>query len=73
MSTETNASQPYDDDQVLTFPQWCALNTLGKRTGRRILDGEYGPPPDVTRLSPNRIGITRGANRRWQRTRTASV
>jgi hypothetical protein len=73
MPTETNAS--HDDDQVLTFPEWCALNTIGKRTGRRILDGEYGPPPEITRLSPNRIGITRGANRRWQQqqTRTASV
>jgi hypothetical protein len=59
----------HDDDQVLTFPQWCKLNTLGTRTGRRILAGEYGPPPDFLRLSPHRIGITRASNRAWQQRR----
>lgn len=51
-------------DQVLTFPEWCRLNRISERTGRRILAGGTGPK--VTRLSERRIGITIGANRRWQ-------
>jgi hypothetical protein len=57
------------DDEVLTFPQWCELNTLSTRSGRRILAGEYGPPPEIVQLTPHRIGITRGANRAWQQKR----
>lgn len=56
-------------DQVLTFPEWCRLNRFSERTGRRVLAGEHGPPPKVTMLSPRRIGITIGANRRWQAAR----
>jgi hypothetical protein len=55
-------------DQVLTFIEWCRLNQFSKRTGRRILDGPN--PPEVTMLSPRRIGITIAANRRWQAART---
>ena len=25
-----------DDDEVLTFAEWCALNKIGKRTGQQI-------------------------------------
>ena len=32
-----------DDDRVLTFNEWCALNGIGKRTGRRILTSGGGP------------------------------
>jgi hypothetical protein len=33
-----------------------------------------GPnPPEVTMLSPRRIGITNGANRRWQAARTRKL
>jgi hypothetical protein len=53
-----------DDDAVLTFREWCALNGFSPRTGRRILDAPGAPI--VTRLSPRRIGITRGNNRAWQ-------
>jgi hypothetical protein len=56
-----------DDDEVLTFAEWCALNKIGKRTGRRILRAPGGPV--VTALSARRIGITRGNNRRWQESR----
>jgi hypothetical protein len=57
----------FSDDQVLTFPQWCRLNAVSPRTGRRILAS--GDGPTVTRLSAQRIGITVGNNRRWQESR----
>jgi hypothetical protein len=63
---------PFDggDDQVLTFHEWCAVNRISERTGRRILAGEAGvDPPIVTALSERRIGITRGNNRAWQQRR----
>jgi hypothetical protein len=59
-----------DDDRVLTFNEWCALNGIGKRTGRRILTSGGGPV--VTQLSERRIGITVGNNRRWQESRARS-
>jgi hypothetical protein len=61
-----------DDDQVLTFAQWCELNSFSPRTGRRILAGLYGPPPEVIRLTPHRFGIRRGANRKWQQKRVGT-
>ena len=56
-----------DDDKVLTFAEWCELNRIGKRTGRRIICSGNGPV--VTQLSERRIGITVGNNRRWQESR----
>lgn len=56
-----------DDDEVLTFKQWCRLNKISERNGRRILDAPGGPI--VTQLSARRIGITRGNNRKWLRSR----
>jgi hypothetical protein len=53
-----------DDDRVLTFNEWYALNGIGKRTGRRILTSGCGPV--VTQLSARRIGITVANNRAWQ-------
>jgi hypothetical protein len=53
-----------DDDKVLTFAEWCKLNRIGQRTGRRIIKSPGGPV--VTQLSERRIGITVGNNRRWQ-------
>jgi hypothetical protein len=55
------------DDQVLTFAEWCALNRISKRTGRRILKAPGGPV--VTHLTEKKIGVTIGNNRRWQATR----
>ena len=55
------------DHQVLTFKQWCKLNSFSQRTGRRILAAADAPV--VTRLSPRRIGITVGNNRAWQQAR----
>jgi hypothetical protein len=56
------------DDQVLTFVEWCSLNRIGERTGRRILARPDGPV--VTMLSAQRIGITVNNNRAWQQRRT---
>ena len=56
-----------DDDKVLTFAEWCKLNRIGQRTGRRIINAPGGPV--VTQLSERRIGITVGNNRRWQAAR----
>jgi hypothetical protein len=56
-----------DDDKVLTFAEWCKLNKIGQRTGRRIIGSGNGPI--VTQLSERRIGITVGNNRRWQAAR----
>jgi hypothetical protein len=55
------------DDQVLTFPEWCRINRLSERTGRRILDGP--DRPTITYLSARRIGITIRNNRLWQASR----
>jgi hypothetical protein len=56
-----------NDNQVLTFFEWCRLNRVSERNGRRIL--QSGTGPTVVQLSANRIGITVGANRRWQQSR----
>jgi hypothetical protein len=57
-----------NDDEVLTFGQWCTLNTISPRNGRRIIKSPDGP--DVVQLSEQRIGITRRANRIWQARRS---
>jgi hypothetical protein len=58
---------PLNDDQVLTFAEWCRLNTLSPRNGRRILKSGNGPR--IVHLSERRIGITVRANREWQKAR----
>jgi hypothetical protein len=56
-----------NDNQVLTFKQWIALNNISARTGRRIISAPGGPI--VTRLSARRFGITVAHNRVWQASR----
>jgi hypothetical protein len=56
-----------DGDRVLTFREWCALNSLSERVGWRVLHGPDGPT--ITRLSQRRLGITVGNNRAWQKRR----
>jgi hypothetical protein len=58
-----------DDDAILTFGEWIALNGLSERTGRRILDKPGGPV--VTKLTDKKIGISRRANRAWQEARSS--
>jgi hypothetical protein len=55
------------DDQVLTFAQFCVINGLSERTGRRILAGDDGPK--IIQLSDRRIGVSMRANRAWQKSR----
>jgi hypothetical protein len=57
-----------DDDAVLTFREWCALNGFSPRQGRRVLASGTGPV--VMNLTAKRLGITRGANRAWQESRS---
>ena len=52
-----------DDNEVLTFRQWCAAASIGQRTGRRILSAPGGPV--VTQLGPRHIGVTRRNHRLW--------
>jgi hypothetical protein len=56
-----------DGNEVLSFNEWCAINGIGERTGRRILASGTGPA--VLQLSANRIGIRRRDNEAWQETR----
>jgi hypothetical protein len=60
-----DAARP--DNQVLTFAEWCELNSFSLRTGRRIL--RSGDGPVVTQLSSQRIGITIANDRKWKLTR----
>jgi len=54
-------------NMVLTFKQWCALNTFSISTGKQILrDGEG---PKVIQLTDKRIGIRIGDNADWQEAR----
>jgi hypothetical protein len=59
------------DNQVLTFKEWCTLNHISLRTGHRVLKSPDAPV--VTMLSPKRIGITVGNNRAWQAARARQV
>jgi hypothetical protein len=56
-----------NEDQVLGFTQWCLLNNISVRTGRRIIDGPDGPA--VVKLSDRKLGITVRENRLWQQRR----
>jgi hypothetical protein len=60
-----------NDDEVLTFREWCSLNKISERTGQRILHSGNGPV--VTELSAKRIGITRRHNREWQASRARTA
>ena len=59
------------DAQVLTFSEWCKLNQISERTGRKILASPDGPV--VTELSTRRLGITIANNRVWQASRARKV
>jgi hypothetical protein len=55
-------------DRVLSFRDWCRVNSFSPATGGRILASGDGPP--VVQLSPRRIGIKESANAAWQAART---
>jgi len=52
-----------NDNQVLTIPEWCALNRFSKRTGQRILGAPGGPV--VTQLSTKKDSHRR--SQEWQK------
>jgi hypothetical protein len=56
-----------EDDQTLTFRQWCVVNGVSERTGRRILASGAGPV--LTDLGARLIRITVANNRAWQASR----
>jgi hypothetical protein len=56
-----------EDDRVLTFDQWCELNSLSRKTGQRIVAAGKGP--NFIKLSERRKGVTVAENRRWQASR----
>ena len=53
-------------DRILTFKQWCRVNSFSVSTGRRILKSGKGPA--VIQLTERRIGIRESDNRAWQET-----
>jgi len=53
-----------EDDRVLTFAEWCALNKIGQRTGRRIIRRGTGPVVPQLSLRPTRLTVAN--NRHWQ-------
>jgi hypothetical protein len=57
-------TQYQNDNQVLTFIQWCRLNNFSTATGKRILQGDNGPP--VLWFSQRRKGIRVGDDRKWK-------
>ena len=56
-----------DDDRVLTFIDWCQLNSFSLSTGQRLISSGQGPV--FVQLSARRKGVTVGENRRWRRAR----
>ena len=56
-----------NDNMVLLFGEWCALNGISVRNGRRIFTSSDGPV--LTRLSAKRFGVTVRHNREWQASR----
>jgi hypothetical protein len=57
-----------DDDRMLTFAEWCQLNSFSPSTGQRLIASGQGPV--FIQLSARRKGVTVGENRRWQRARS---
>jgi hypothetical protein len=56
-----------DPDAVPTFAEWCLLNSIGQRTGRRIIAS--GDGPTITHLSGHRFGVSRRNSLAWQQAR----
>jgi hypothetical protein len=63
---QDNHTRP-DDDRILSFADWCRLNSFSIATGRRIINADEGPP--IIKLSARRLGIRVGDNRAWQKAR----
>jgi hypothetical protein len=55
------------DDTVMTFAEWCLINSLSPATGARIR--KEGGGPEFVHPSAQRRGVTVRANREWQQAR----
>jgi hypothetical protein len=60
-------AEKHAPDYVLTFRQWCRLNTISEYTGKYLL--RQGQGPKVIQLSERRIGIRASDNLAWQESR----
>jgi hypothetical protein len=58
------APKPSASRRVMTFREWCELNSISSWTGRRLL--QRGDGPKLTHLSDNRIGVREDHNAEWQ-------
>jgi hypothetical protein len=56
-----------EDDRVMSFDDWCKVNSFSRSTGQRLVAGGEGPA--FIQLSARRKGVTVGENRRWQASR----
>jgi hypothetical protein len=55
--------EPRQSQRILSFRQWCALNSFSEATGRRLIrKGKV----KVVRLSERRIGISESDNCDYQ-------
>jgi predicted DNA-binding transcriptional regulator AlpA len=67
MSTSLTPTSLIEEDRVLTLDEWCAINSISRRSAYRLI--EDGTGPRFIRLSARRRGVTVGENRRWQQSR----
>jgi hypothetical protein len=63
-------SEHSDDDLVMSIREWCRRNNISLPTAKRLI--ARGEGPELIKLSPNRIGITFGADRAWKAQRRIS-
>jgi hypothetical protein len=56
-----------DDDRIMTFIEWCQINSFSASTGQRLIASGKGPR--FIQLSTRRKGVTIAENRRWQASR----
>jgi hypothetical protein len=61
----------HSDDCVMSVQEWATRARLSYPTARRVIAAGEGPV--VTRLSPNRVGITFGAHRAWLKSRAINT
>jgi hypothetical protein len=57
-----------NDDQLLSFKDWCRLNAISERAGRRIW-ADPKARPILTKLTSKKHAVSVGNNRRWQQAR----
>jgi hypothetical protein len=65
---EISAAPPVNDDQLLSFKNWCKLNAISERAGRRIW-ADPKARPTLTKLTSRKLACSVGSNRRWQQAR----